>query len=142
MRECQPLRRIAFVVAFAAVPVLMAGCGAQKDFANTPRPPANVTISAAITQGRIDLSPAKIGGGPITLSVANLSKRTVELKIEPAESGSGRAASGPITPQGTASVSLVVQPGSYKVSASGGTKSTTLDVGEQRKSAQNQLLQP
>jgi hypothetical protein len=142
VRECQPLRRIAFVVALAAAPVLVSGCGSQKDFANHPRPPANVTISAAITQGRIDLSPAKIGGGPITLSIANLSKRTVELKIEPAESGAGRAASGPITPQGTASVSLNVEPGSYKISATGGTRSTILAVGDQRKSAQNQLLQP
>jgi hypothetical protein len=121
---------------------LLVGCGEQKDFANTPRPPANITVSAAITRGRIDISPSKVGGGPMTLSVANLSKKTVEVKIEPTSSGSGRASTGPISPQGTASVSLDVETGSYTVSASGGNRSATLEVGPKRKSSQNQLLQP
>ena len=141
MTESRPSRWIALGATLLGV-TFVAGCGGQEDVASKPRPAANVTISAAVARGRIELSPTKVGGGPITLSVANLSSKTVEVKIDPADSGSGRASTGPISPQGTASVALTVNPGAYTVSASGGNRSATLAVGPPRKSAQNQLLQP
>ena len=131
------------LAASAAVSLLAAGCGGTKHFANKARGPAPVTIAASVSQGKINLSPPNIGAGPITLSVANLSQKTVAVKLEPVDGTSGRASSGPINPQGTAELNVEVKPGSYRVSAKGGAVTgADLRVGTKRKSSQNDLLLP
>src|SRR4051794_14040013 len=133
----------AMLAVTAAASLLAGGCGSGKKFANKPRSPSPVTITATVSQGRINLSPTKIGAGPITLSVANLSQKTVALKLDPVDGTSGRATSGPINPQGTAELNTEVETGSYRVSARGApVTSAGLQVGAKRKSSQNDLLLP
>jgi hypothetical protein len=136
-----PLHPCVLTAALAAVAA--GGCGESKQYANHTRPPTPVTIAAAVSQGRISLSPGKVGAGPITLSVANLGQRTVEVKMEPVDAGSGRAESGPINPQGTAQLNVDVVQGTYRVTAHGAQVSpANLAVGSKRPSAQNDLLTP
>lgn len=122
---------------------LASGCGGQTHYANDPRPPQLIQVSAAIVEGRIHVSPNKVGAGPLELLVANLSHKSHDVSIEPVGGGGAQAKTGPINPQGTASVKLSVEPGSYRVTASSSDVTPdVLSVGPKRKSAQNQLLQP
>lgn len=122
---------------------LASGCGGQTNYANDPRPPQLISVNAAILQDRINVSPRHVGGGPLVLLVANLDHRSHDVSIEPVGGGAAGAKTGPINPQGTASVQLSVKPGSYRIkAASGNVTPGVLSVGPQRKSAQNQLLQP
>jgi hypothetical protein len=131
------------LLAAASTAAFATGCGEQTQYANDKRPPTPVTITAAVSQGKLSLSPTKVGAGPITLAVANLGGKTVEVKVEPLDAGAGRAESGPINPQGTAQLNVNVEQGTYRVTAHGAPIAPAdLDVGRERPSAQNDLLQP
>jgi hypothetical protein len=121
---------------------LAAGCGSQTNYANDPRPPSNGDVSAAITQGRIHVSPNKVGAGPLVLTVANLEHRSYDVQLVPVAGGKS-ARSGPINPEGTATIQLTVEQGTYRIRvASGSITPDLLKVGKERKSAQTELLQP
>jgi hypothetical protein len=121
--------------------LVLAGCGSGHR-ANADRPPAAVNVTAAIHPGRVELSPKRIGGGPVVLYVANLSSRPRRLTLETGTRGPGiRRTTNLIAPQGTAQLSVDVTRGVYVVSAGHGL-SARLRVGAQRSSSQNDLLQP
>jgi hypothetical protein len=127
--------------------IVVAGCGGSAEYANEPRPPAPINISAAITEKRVKVSPRRFGAGPIVLIVANQSARAQEVTIETDEVAGGepgiRQTSSPINPDGTAELKVRVREGSYKVSVdSKSIAPASVRVGEQRESAQNELLQP
>lgn len=117
------------------------GCGGQTNYANDPRPPVVANVDAAIVQSHIQVSPKKVGGGPMRLNVANLTSKSHDVTLEPVAGGAS-AKSGPINPQGTATIQLNVKQGTYRIRATAGISPAVLTVGPQRKSAQNQLLQP
>jgi hypothetical protein len=131
-----------------AVGVLLAGCGSESDYKNEPRPPSPITITASINDGRVDVSPAKFGAGPITLVVTNQTQSSRDLVLETdTSSGSGQAGirqqTGPINPLGTASLKADLRQGHYTIRVrSGEIDPAELVVGKQRESAQNELLQP
>jgi hypothetical protein len=134
-----------WLVAVLAVVVAgpLAGCGSTPNYANDPRPPAPIAVSASVNAGRISVSPARIGAGPIRLLVANLGKKSLEVIVDPVDADGTGARSGLINPQSTASLQLTVTQGTYKLkSAQGSVAPGTLSVGKRRKSAQNQLLLP
>jgi hypothetical protein len=121
---------------------LAAGCGSQTNYANNPRPPSDADVSAALTQGRIHVSPNKIGAGPLVMTVANLERRSYEVQLVPVAGGKS-ASSGLINPEGTATIQLDVEQGTYRVRVSRGSITPDLlTVGKVRKSAQSELLQP
>jgi hypothetical protein len=129
-----------------AIGLLLAGCGSETDYKNRPRPPSPITITASINDGRVEVSPAKFGAGPITLVVTNQTQASRDLVIE-TDTGSGQAGirqqTGPINPLGTASLKADLRQGRYTVRVkSGEIDPAELVVGEQRASAQNELLQP
>jgi hypothetical protein len=129
------------LAAGAAVSLLVAGCGSQKNYANNPRPPAPVSISAAVFPGRVSVSPVKVGAGPVTLTVANLSSKSLEVTLDSVSGNDAPTKSGLINPQGTAQLSVDVKPGAYTLRSSR-SGATTIQVGRERKSAQNTLLLP
>jgi hypothetical protein len=124
-----------------AMLLVLAGCGSSHR-ANTDRPPPAVNVTAAIHPGSVELSPKRIGGGPMVLFVANLSRRPQRLTLETGTRGPGiRRTTKLIAVQGTAQLSVDVTRGVYVVSVRH-WPAARLRVGPQRPSSQNDLLQP
>src|SRR3954447_19348929 len=97
------------VLGVAGAAPLGAGCGSENDYANKPRPPSPITITAAISSKKVEVSPKRFGAGPITLVVTNQSGKSADLVLETDTSGTPsqagiRQQTGPINPQGTASL--------------------------------------
>jgi hypothetical protein len=136
-------------LAVAAVAAVASGCGSgNDDYANKPRPPAPLVVSASISNQRVAVSPHRFGGGPITLVITNQSSSKQQVTLETSGGpGSGPGArpvqTGPINPRETASVKADVSSGTYALRVDGdGVAPARLVVGQKRPSAQNELLQP
>lgn len=126
---------------------LCAGCGGSTSYANADRPPAPISISIAVSNQRVAVSPDRIGAGPVQLLIANLSGRSQDVTLTAARGGrscvADGASSGPINPQGAARISLAVRQGTCTISvADGAIAPAKLIVGARRPSAQQDLLQP
>jgi hypothetical protein len=131
--------------ALAATVVFATGCGSSGTYKNQPRPPSPIVITAAITPNSVTVSPKNFGAGPITLVVTNQTEKSQRLTLSRQINGQPQAngETGPINPHDTASLKADVDPGDYTVSVDGNSvKPAKLSVGKQRKSAQNDLLQP
>jgi hypothetical protein len=123
------------------------GCGDEEDYANEPRPPSPIVVSAAISQDRISVSPRKFGAGPITLIVTNQTSEAQEITLETDELGGEKAGiqqnSGPINPGDTASLKAELREGTYRVGVDGKSiAGAALRVAGERPSSQDDLLQP
>jgi len=124
-----------------------AGCGGGDDYANKPRPPAPINVTAAITNSRVSVSPQRFGAGPIVLIISNQSSSAQKVTFETDELGGSRPGrkfnTTPINPRGTATLKVDTRPGDWKLSASeNGIRAAAVSVGRERKSAQGELLQP
>lgn len=132
------------VGALATIAGLLAtGCGSTPH-ENGLRPPTTVVVSAAITPSRVTVSPKRLGAGPITLVVTNLTASSQQLTFESAGTGAGiKQQTGPINPQDSATLKALVKPGTYTVRVSGaGVRPATIEFGPERPSAQNDLNTP
>lgn len=132
--------------ASALVAVALAACGGEGDYANEPRPPSPVVVAASIGPEAVDVSPQRLGAGPIELVVTNQTDaaQRVTLTGQGESAGSGvRQQTPPINPSSTASLKLDVDEGEYELTVgSDGIRAGRLVVGAPRPSAQNELLQP
>lgn len=139
------MRSTRFALACVAA-ALVAGCGSDEEYANDPRPPSAINISAAISQDKVTVSPAEFGAGPITLLIANLTDSDQELTIETRElsqSAGIKQTSAVINPQGTGTLKVDIPQGNYVVSVRGDSiQSAQVRVGAERESSQDKLLQP
>jgi hypothetical protein len=127
--------------------MLASGCGEDDDYANNPRPPAPIVVSASIGSEGVSVSPRSFGAGPITLIVTNQTGKAQELTLETDELGGSEPGieqnSGPINPGDTASLKADLRKGTYKIGVDGkGIGAASLKVSDERKSAQDELLQP
>jgi hypothetical protein len=135
-------------VAAALTPALAAaGCGGDGTFANKPRPAAPITVTAAIDQGRVRVSPERFGAGPITVIVSNQSGAAQELTFETDEvagtQGGIRRSVGPVPAGSTAELQADPRQGTYRLGVRDRRiKPAALTVGPARPSGQGQLLQP
>jgi hypothetical protein len=132
----------------AALALASCGSGNHK-YANAERPPAPIVVSASISDESVSVSPKKLGAGPITLIISNQSTSSQQVTLETADdpggSGPGVKAieTGPINPRETASVKGDVRQGTYALTVrADGIRAARIEVGKQRPSAQNDLLQP
>jgi hypothetical protein len=136
-----PLAAIAVAVALG-----VGGCGGGDDhFANSPRPAAAITVSAAISPARVTVSPSRFGAGAIELIASNQTptSQRVTLHSSPiARPGQQlEQSTGPINPGDTASLKAELSPGRYIVTArSSAIASARIVVGPRRPAAG--LLQP
>ena len=139
------MRRRALVAA-AALAWGAAGCGGGDDYANEPRPPTPINVTAAIGDGGISISPQTFGAGPVVMIVANQTGQRQTVTLETQELGGSRPGitetTRPIGPGGTARLQADLRQGTYQVSTGGGGSPATLEVGAARESAQDELLQP
>jgi hypothetical protein len=98
----------------------------------------------------VQISPRKLGAGPITLVITNQSNAAQQVTLETSEDPAGgpgekAVTTGPISPRETASVNADVKQGTYALrvgGGDGGVKAARLVVGGPRPSSQNDLLQP
>lgn len=148
-------RNTAGMLGLAAV--ALAGCGGGSHFANQTRPPAPVNLTVYINDQRISVSPSTVGAGPVQLIVTNQATNAVSLTVQPTNDSSAQplADTGPISPQGTAQVTVDLSPpGDYTVgiapsgstqaaaSAPTGIQPAVVHVGKARQGSSSQLLQP
>ena len=143
-KRMMPKAAIAAAVLFAAG---AAGCGDDDDFANEPRPPAPIVVSASISEESVSISPERFGAGTVSLIVTNQTdaSQRVTLRSQDLAAGGQKLdqSTGPINPGDTASLKADLDQGTYVLSVgSGAIEPVTVDVGASRESAQNRLLQP
>ncbi len=132
-------RRHLLAVAFLAFPLLAYGCGSD-DHPNEPRPPAPIEVSASIDDKRVTVAPNRFSAGLVNLTISNQSDVPVSLNVE----GPVTDASNPIAPNSVGNFKLDFLEGEYTVTAGeeSDAKETTVTVGPERPSSQNQLLLP
>jgi hypothetical protein len=143
------MRRTAALAPLAvAAGMALAGCGSTSaDYKNEPRPPAPIVLTGYVDDQRVSVSPRTLGAGPISLIVTNQTGTAQRVTLESAgATGSGpglRQITAPISPRDTATLKADVQPGRYRVHVGGDAiRAARLQVGPERASAQNDLLQP
>jgi hypothetical protein len=141
--EMRARRFTACALALAA-PAGLAACGQEDDHANRERPPASINVTAAIIDGRINVSPSSFGAGPIRLIVTNQTETDQAVTFATGGGDPGiTETSEPINPSGTTTMEVEVPEGDYAISAEDGTiKPASVTVGAPRPSAQDQLLLP
>jgi hypothetical protein len=128
-----------------AASLALGACGTTAERRNEPRPPPRIVITGSISTDRVSVSPRRFGAGPVSLVVANLTDTSQQVTLETAgrDHPGLRQQTAPINPRDTAELRADLTTGRYTVKVSGGgIASATLRVGKQRRSAQNDLLQP
>ena len=146
------------IVILAAAAAGVAGCGsAGSPAASRPDPPTPITLSAFVGRDAIHVAPARLGAGPVLLTVADQSPRAIALLLSRAGSRQVIARTAPINPDGVIQVKLDLGSGTYTVSArpdigrhptlgaevrAPAAVTTTLRVGRRRTSSGDQVLQP
>jgi hypothetical protein len=143
------MRRTAALAPLAVAGLLaLGGCGSSSaDYKNDPRPPGPIIITGYVDDQRVSVSPRSLGAGPISLIVTNQTGTAQRVTLESADAtGAGpglKQVTAPISPRDTATLKADVKPGRYTVHVAGGAiRAARLQVGPQRASAQNDLLQP
>lgn len=109
---------------------------------NGSRPPVTLQVSAAITDRGVNLSPERIGGGPLRLVITNQTSKSVKASLRRSGGGAGRTTRSPIEPGGVAAIQGTVTRGTWRVRVGGGIESARLVVGKTRGSADGELLLP
>jgi hypothetical protein len=143
------MRRTAALTPLAVGAVLALGsCGSSSgDYKNDPRPPGPIVITGYVDDQHVSVSPRTLGAGPISLIVTNQTSAAQRVTLESADAtGSGpglKQVTAPISPRDTATLKADVKPGRYTVHVAGDAiRAARLQVGPERASAQNDLLQP
>ena len=135
-------RAVACVVALG-VAVTVAGCGGDDDFANDPRPPAPIVVTAKVDNQNVVVSPDEFGAGLVNITVTNQSDDPVSLTlVGPAPEDN--KASGEIPPGAVGNLKADVVEGDYEVN--GGERSDAkpaqITIGPSRPSSSDELLLP
>jgi hypothetical protein len=144
----QVRQRRTLAVAATAATVAIAGCGGgETTYANRPRPPAPIVVTASISNEGVAVSPDRFGAGPVTVVVTNQTGAAQRLTLESVgKIGTGHPVSqetSPINPRDTARLAANVDPGRYRLHVDGsGISAARVLVGKRRASAQNDLLSP
>ena len=124
-----------------ALALTAAGCGGSGHFEADTEPPAPVNLSVLIGNSRVQLSPARIGAGPVLLLVTNQSPRSETLTVHQPRVGEV-ASTGPITPQSTAQLQVnFTVPGFYALVADR-VAPAKLRIEPPRRGGDGALLQP
>lgn len=137
------LRVSLLLPALTAAALALAGCSSGSDYANNPRPPVPINVSAAISPSKVTVSPQKFGAGPVTFLIANLTNDTQTVTVETVGKGVTQTSS-PINPQGTTTLKVdVEEKGGWVVrTRSKAIRAARFTVGAKRASSQDTLLQP
>ena len=142
-RVKRPRGRAALLAVLFAASAL-AACG-DTDFKNDPRPPLPLNVTGVIQDSGITVSPAKIGAGPVVLTLSNQTDGPHELILQ---GGSVNARIGPVPATAAGTIRRTLAPGDYEVSAGSEEavpeeiKPAKLTVGPERPSSSTDLQLP
>jgi hypothetical protein len=149
------MRRTTLGMLAVTVSLTVTACGGSKHFANLPRPPAPVNVTVYINDQRVSVSPSSVGAGPVVFIITNQASNAESLVVNTSGASSSLADTGPISPQGTAQLSVDLKdPGDYTVGIApsnsteaaaatpAGIQSASVHVGSQRPSSNNEVGQP
>ena len=136
--------RARVVVSVGIATALFAGCG-DEDFANEPRPPVPIELTGVVQDEAVTVSPARIGAGPVRITVSNQTRRRQSITLEGERT---RTQVGPVDPLDTATIRSTLDPGLYEVSAGSAVavpkeiRPALLRIGRERPSSSGDLLLP
>jgi hypothetical protein len=139
--------RVALVLVGSVAALPAAGCGGGSDFKNKPRPPVPIELSGVINRTTVSVEPTRVGAGPVTLVIANLSTQSHTVTLSGGPENTSEQV-GPINPQDTGTIQETLRPGTYTVKAGSERAATreitpaTLEVGPKRKSSSGTVLLP
>jgi len=128
----------------AVAALLVAGCG-EDDFANEPRTPVRVELTGVIQEDKVTVSPAKVGAGPILITISNQTERARTITLE---GGQVREQVGPVRPLEAETITKTLEPGEYEVRAGSPRavrreiEPAVLSIGRQRRASNDELLLP
>ncbi len=129
--------------ALAACGLTACGRVDQSEKPNGSRPPATLQVSAAITDRGVNVSPDRVGGGPIRMVISNQSSKTVRARLVPSgDGGTERSTRQAIPPGGVAAIQGTVSQGTWRVRVGGGIAPASLKVTKERGSSDGELLLP
>ena len=126
----------------AVAALLVAGCG-EDDFANEPRTPVRVELTGVIQEDKVTVSPAKVGAGPILITISNQTERARTITLE---GGQVREQVGPVRPLEAETITKTLEPGEYEVRAGSPRavrreiEPAVLSIGRQRRASNDELL--
>ena len=128
----------------AIAAAIAAGCG-EDDFENEARAPVREALTGVIQDDKVTVSPAKLGAGPVEITISNQTKADHTVTLE-GESIVERQ--GPVAPGDTLTIQKTLTQGSYEVKA-GSEKAVpreirpaVLEIGKERENSNNDLLLP
>lgn len=123
----------------ALAALALAGCGGQ-DYENNPRPASPLSVTAAIGEQRVSVSPSEFGAGIAVITITNLADEPETLVVEGPVTKSSRL----IDPGDTADLKIDFKSGVYRAKAGANpeAKPQTIQIGPPRESAQDTLLEP
>jgi hypothetical protein len=128
----------------AIAAAILGGCG-EDDFENEARAPVRVALTGVIQDDEVTVSPAKVGAGPVEITISNQTDSPHSITLE-GESIVER--SDQVEPGATATIQKTLKPGSYEVKA-GSEKAVpreiqpaVLVIGRERENSNNELLLP
>jgi hypothetical protein len=139
--------RRALLLASGVALILGATACGDEDFANAPRPPTAVELSAVIRDDGVTISPQREGAGQVLITFSNQTDRAHTVTLE-GEDVIERTA--PIQPQDTATIQKTLLPGTYELRA-GSSRAVdiqdqirpgTLTIGSERTDSNTDLLLP
>jgi hypothetical protein len=132
-----------------------AACGGATHFANRPRPAAPVNMTVYINDRHVSVSPASVGAGPVLFVITNQAGYAESLSVTSSAGGSSLADTGPISPQGTAQLTVDFKnPGDYTVgivpdssteaaaATPTGIQPALIHIGSPRANSNNDVAQP
>ena len=131
-------------VGLAIAAAIVAGCG-EEDFKNEARAPVREALTGVIQADKVTVSPAKLGAGPVEITISNQTKADHTVTLE-GESIVERE--GPVEPGDTVTIQKTLAQGSYEVKAGSEKAVRTeirpaiLKIGKERENSNNDLLLP
>jgi hypothetical protein len=122
-----------------AASLLLSACG-EDDFPNDPRPASPIELTAAIDENSVSVSPKSFGAGLVNITISNQTDEPTRLTLE----GPTSETSSEIPPGGTGSIKAALVEGDYEAAAGAeiDIKPARVEVGPDRPTSQNELLQP